>query len=338
MRNGSLVLIAPDSGAPFAERLSTEFNRILRSEGNPSPFAVTPSREITFANGEKKIVIEESVRGKDVYIVQLMDDPHGKANINDNIMTLACAINAAWYSDAARVTAVIPQYPYSRQDKKKGREPITALIFGRLLEACGCHKIITLDIHSEACEGFFQKVQMENLHAGRSVIKWMQENVKLENLMVVAPDVGSAKRNQFFAKAFGKELAIIEKTRDYSRQSTISSMTLVGNVEGRDVFVNDDMIATGGTLLNACRLLKDKGAREITISVSLPYFSNQSYQLFDKAFAEGLFDRVVGTDAVYWGPQFLADHPWYKELSMAPLFAKVMHNMNQDRSVSRLLQ
>jgi ribose-phosphate pyrophosphokinase len=114
-------------------------------------------------------------------------------------------------------------------------------------------------------------------------------------------------------------------------------MTLVGNVHEKNVFITDDMIATGGTLLNACRLLKDKGALDIHISVSLPFFSNKSYELFDKAYSEGLFKRVIGTDAVFWGNDFLTNHPWYQEISMAPLFAKVIHNMNIGKSVSRLL-
>lgn len=338
MRNGRMVLLALNSGIGFANRVCHEINRIIRHDGDPLNFSITPSTEVTFANGEKKVVIEESVRGKDVYIVQLMDDPHSDMSVNDNIFALASAINAAYYSDAARITAVIPQFPYSRQDKKKGREPITAKIFGNLLEVSGVNKIITLDIHSEAIEGFFNRVHMENLHAGRLLIRYVQTRIESKNLMVVAPDVGSAKRGLFFAKALGKELAIIEKSRDYSKQSAIEDMTLVGNVRNKDVFINDDMIATGGTLLNACRLLKSKGAGDIYISVSLPYFSKDSHALFDAAFKEGLFKRLIGTDGVFWGKEFSEKYSaWYEELSMAPLFAKVISNMNLGKSVSRLL-
>jgi len=332
-----MVLLALNSGIGFANRICHEINRMIRTDGSPYNFTLTPCTETTFANGERKVVIEESVRGKDVFIIQLMDDPHGKSSVNDNLMSLACAGQAAYYSDAARITAVIPQFPYSRQDKKKGREPITAKIVGMLLESTRFNKVITLDIHSEAIEGFFNRTQMENLHAGRALIRWMAKHVDATNLMVVAPDVGSAKRGLFFAKALGKELAIIEKSRDYSRASTIARMTLVGNVEGKDIFINDDMCATGGTLINACKLLKDKGARDIYISVSLPFFSNNSAGLFDQAFEQGLFKKFIGTDAVFWGKDFIAEHPWYDELSMAPLFAKVIHHMNLGKSVSRLL-
>ncbi|MFC1504298.1 ribose-phosphate diphosphokinase, partial [Spirochaetota bacterium] len=293
--------------------------------------------EVTFANGEIKSVINDSVRGKDVYVVQLIDDPHSNKSVNDNIMSLLTAINAAYNSDAARITAVIPQFPYSRQERKKGREAISAKIVCNAIEGAGANRVITLDIHSEAIEGFFNKAKLENLHAGRAVISYVMDNIQIKDLMVVAPDVGSAGRGKYFAHRMGVDLAIIDKTRDYVQSSEISGMRLVGSVKDKDVFIPDDMIATGGTLLSALKLIKENGARDIHIAVSLPFFNGDAVDKFDKAYKEGLFKCVFGTDAVFWGDKFQKEHPWYKEITIAELFGNVIYSLNQRRSVSSLM-
>ena len=338
MHKGRFKIFANQSGEAFCHRIVQHLNKIIEKQEFPHKIELAIGEEITFSNKEIKYIIGESVRGKDVYIVQLFDDPLGKKTINDNLIALCTAINAAKYSDAKRVTAVIPQFPYARQDKIRGREPLTAKIVGSLIENSGADKIITLDIHAEAIEGFFNDLKMENLHVGRKLIKYINENIKKDNLIMVAPDIGSSKRAHFFSKELGLDLAIIDKLREYSKSSTISKMRLVGDVRDKNVFITDDMVATGGTLINACELLKEKGAQDIHISVSLAYFSNKSYTAFDKAFKRGLFKSFIGTDAVFWGEQFLNAHPWYTELTIGDIFAEVIFSMNQDLSVSKLLE
>ncbi len=335
-----LAIIALNSAKKFSNLVCEEVNKILKYEKKSYRLNLTPSTEITFANDEVKLVIDESIRGKDVYIIQLMDDPLSSKSINDNIIALSTAINAALYGDPYQITAVIPQYPYSRQDKRRAREGITAKLFGNLLEISGAQKLITLDVHSEAILGFFDKLQIENLHISRTLITYFNVNFSnyKKNLTVVSPDVGSAKKGLFFAKNLKVDLAIIEKVRNYSKESTIDNMRLVGNVKDKNVLLADDMIATGNTLLNACELLKEKGAHQVFITTSLPFFSNKSYQKFDKAFEKGIFNQVIGTNAVFWGNDFIKDHPWYKELDCTPLFAKVIYNINQKKSVSSLLK
>ena len=336
--NGEMGFFALKSGEKFARRIIQEIGRILNGHPKSRPLTLSAGEEIIFANKEVKYIINESIRGKDIYIIQLMDDPYSAHSVNDNLVSLCAAINAARYSDARRITAVIPQFPYARQDKIRGREPLTAKVICNLMEASGVDKIITLDIHSEPIEGYFNHAKMENLHAGRILLKYIRKNINLDNLIVVAPDVGSSMRGRFFSKQLRLEFAIIDKARNYSMPSDVSSMRLVGNVRDRNVFINDDMIATGGTILNACKLLKAEGAKAIYISVSLPYFSNQAYKEFDKAHREGYFKQVIGTDAVFWGDDFRKNYPWYIEMSMAPLFAEVIFSLNQNRSVSRLLE
>ena len=160
----------------------------------------------------------------------------------------------------------------------------------------------------------------------------------MDNLIVVAPDIGSSKRGHFFSKQLNLDLAIIDKIRSYSATSVISSMRLVGDVKGKNVFINDDMIATGGTLINACELLKEKGAKDIHISVSLPFFSNDGAEKFDVAFKKGLFTQVIGTDAVFWNGTLEKKYPWYTELGISSLFAEVIFSLNQNKSVSKLLE
>ena len=333
-----MMIFALDSGKEFAKRVANSINEIIKKDHPSETFFLSKAKEVLFANYEIKYVIEESVRGNDVYIVQLIDDPYSPKTVNDNIIGLSTAINAASYSDAKQVTAVMPQFPYSRQDKIRGREPLTAKVMCGLLETAGANKVITLDVHAEAIEGFFDQSKMENLHAGRILIKYIKENIDLRNLIMVAPDIGSSIRGHFFSKQLGLELAIIDKVRSYKTASTIESMRLVGDVKGKNVFINDDMIATGDTLLSACRLLKEKGANDIYISVSLPFFSNHAHEKFDEAYKKGYFKQVIGTDAVFWGEEFSKKYPWYTELSMSGLFAEVILSLNQNKSVSKLLE
>jgi ribose-phosphate pyrophosphokinase len=233
---------------------------------------------------------------------------------------------------------VLPQFPYSRQERKKTRESITALQVARFLEASGADRVITIDIHSEAIEGFLTKAHLENLHAYRTIGEYFEENFPTENLMVVAPDVGSADRARAYAKIMDTGLAIVDKERSYDRQSDIKGMSLVGDVEGKNVFMGDDLVATGGTLIKASQLLKEKGAQDIYLACSLPFFSGDAVERFDEAHQEGIFTALIGTDAVFRGERFRQEHPWYREVSVAPLFARVIHNINQKRSVSKLLR
>ncbi len=330
-----LKIIPLKSSKEFTDKLYHHLEKIKEQDKDEKEIGITEIEEVDFANHEKKVIVKESVRGKDVYIIQLFDDPNSPDSINDNIMALACAINAVFYSEAYRITAVIPQYPYARQDKKSGREPISAKLVGNLLESAGCHRVITLDIHSEAIEGFFNKLVVENLHMGRILIDYINKNIDCSNLMVIAPDVGSAKRGLFFAKNLKLRLAIIDKLRDYSQASKISKMELVGDVNNKDVLICDDMIATGGTMISALKLLKDKGAKDIYIAAALPYFS-KGFAKFEAAYKEGLFKKIIGTNAVTF-PKNINPFPWYITLDVSTLFAEVIYNLNSGESVSKLL-
>jgi len=335
---GALTIMACESGRQFANRVIDSLNELVKNNFYRSKFALKDTNETWFANGEVKTVINENIRGDDFYIIQCIDDPFSSRSINDNFMALMSAIDAAYQSDADRITVVIPQFPYSRQERKKTREGITAKLVAKFIEMCGADRVITLDIHAEAIQGFFTNVKMENLHASRTMIDHMIATYDMSNMMVVCPDVGGAERARFFSKELQTDLAIVDKARNYKKASSIETMRLVGDVDGRDVLVVDDMIATGGTLVNACKLLKDKGAQKIYCLASLPFLNGSAVEKLNVAVSEGVITKVVGTDAVFRGENFTKDYPWYDEISIAPLFARVIYNINMKLSVSELLR
>ena len=340
---GNISIVSCESGKNLTNRICKSLDmfceKLPEAKANNVSYKWINTEEITFANGEIKTIIKELIRGTDLYIVQCVDDPHSKKSVNDNIMALMTTIDACYQSDPEYITVIIPQYPYSRQERRLTREGITAKQIAQILQTTGADRVITMDIHSEAIAGFFQEIKFENISAINEFTTHFLKNYKPKNeLMVVAPDIGSAARGRQYAKFFGdKKLAIIDKVRDYSTTSTISAMTLVGDVEGYDVFMGDDLISTGGTMINACKLLKDKGAKDIYIACTFPFFNNNAYEKFSKAYEDGLFKKLLGTDCVFWGENFAKEHPWYDEVSVARLFANIIFNINTKQSISKLL-
>ncbi len=335
---GAMSIMACDSGRKFAQRIINHLNKIILNETHSLPLRLIQSQEVVFSNGEIKTVIHANIRGDDHYIVQCIDDPLSERTINDNLMALLTAINAAFQSDADSITAVIPQFPYSRQERKKTRECITAKQIAQFIEVSGANRVITLDVHAEAIMGFFSSAKLENLHASNFIIEHFKKHYHTDELVITAADVGGAERARYYSKQMHADLAIVDKARDYSQKSKIQGMRLVGNVKDKNVLIPDDMISTGGTIINAANLLKDKGARNIYVACSLPFFNGEAKELLGRAYQDGLIAKVIGTDAVFHGQKFVNETEWYDEVSIAPLFAEVIYNINQKRSVSELLK
>ena len=335
---GALSIMGCASGKELAQRIVRHLNTIKNDSEECPPLRLTETEEVHFANGEIKTVIKENIRGDDHYIVQCMDDPLSDRSINDNLMALMTAINAAYQSDADSITVIMPQYPYSRQERKKTREGITAKQIAQFIEVSGAHRVITLDVHAEAIMGFFTTARLEDLHASRTIINHFTQHYDCSNLIITSADVGGAEKARFYSKAMHTDLAIVDKARDYSKTSVVESMRLVGDVEGKDVLIPDDMISTGGTIVNAAKLLREHGAKKIYAACSLPFFNGRAVEILGKAYEEGYIERVIGADSVMHGEAFLKENPWYDEISIAPLFAQVIHNINAKRSVSELLR
>ena len=314
-----------------------------------------PARFSMFANGEFKCEILHSIRGKDLYIIQDVENHcPTKINdgnetrvfsINDNLMALYVTVDAAMQAAAEHITVVIPVYPYSRQHKRKGREGLTASRIGNTLEMLGVKRIITLDIHSRELINGFNKVKFENLHASYQIIKAlfnvMSSPTDLDNLVIVSPDTGAVDRNKFYATALKKPLALLYKERDYSSVSknaddnNISVMKLLGSVRNKNVFMADDMLGTGGTMLKAMKFLKEEGAGKVIAAISLPLFSGDAISYFDKAYNEGYFYKIIGTNAVTHDD--LLKREWYINVNVSKLFAQIISRLHQKLSLSSLL-
>ena len=311
-----------------------------------------PVKFTQFPNGEIKSEIEESIRGKDVYIFQDVENRYpvklssgivNNLSINDHLMAIFVTVDAAKRAGAERITLVIPNYPYARQHKAKGREGLTASRIGKIFESLGVNHIITLDIHSRDIINAFDKMRLENLHASFQIIQTLSkmDGILNDDFVVVSPDTGAVDRNKFFASALKKPLALLYKERDYSKvskdasQTNISQIHLLGNVQDKTVFMADDILGTGGTLIKGMRLLKENGARRIICSISLPLFSGRAIEHFDEAYNEGLFYRIIGTNAVY--QEEVVKKEWYINVSISRLFAHVISRLHQNQSVSSLL-
>ncbi len=335
---GRIGIIACNSAKQFAEIIVNRLREIHASQGIERDVRFIDSDEVQFANGEMKTVINEPIRGEDVYVIQLMDDPLSENSVNDNLMALATAVNAAFNSDAGSITAVIPQFPNSRQERRKGRESLTASMTATFLENCGANRILTIDIHAEAIVGFFRKARLDNLHASKGFMRYFEEyDIVNENTVVVAPDVGSAETARYYSREMKIDMAMIVKERDYTKPSTVISTRLVGDVKDRNILIVDDMIATGGTLIAACKTLKEFGAKDINVGATFPFFNGEAVAKIDQAYKEGTIKRVIGTNAVWRGEQFKKDHPWYREIDIARYFAKVIFRINHMESISGIL-
>ncbi len=319
-----------------------------------SPSFKIPCKSTRFANGEIKAEILRSIRGMDIYIVQDVannnpvkffgSDEEVVCSVNDHLMTLLVTIDAAFRSGARRVSLVMPTYPYSRQHKAKGREGLTASTLGRMFENMGIERIITLDIHSKEIAHTFKHLSLENLHASYQILRQLNGNIDLqdEDLVVVSPDTGAIERNKFYANSLKKPLALLYKERDYSKltrsaaDSNITSARLLGDVKDKTVFIADDMLGTGGTLIKAMKLIREMGAKKIICSVSLPMFSGAAVDHFDEAHKEGYFDYIVGTNAVTLSDEILQKE-WFFSASVSNLFARAISRVHHNRSVSPLL-
>ncbi|MDR3144688.1 MAG: ribose-phosphate diphosphokinase, partial [Treponema sp.] len=304
-----------------------------------------PGRFTLFPNGEIKAEILESIRGKDVYIVQDVENHYpvsfndGAArkslSVNDHLMTVFVTVDAVKQAGAEQITLVLPIYPYSRQHKKKGREGVTANRVGYIMESLGVNRIITLDIHSRETGNAFNAMRLENLHASYQIIRQLSgiAGIRRDDLVVVSPDTGAVDRNKFYATAFKKPLALLYKERDYSRvskdamENNIAEIKLLGNVRDKTVFMADDMLGTGGTLLKAMGFLKEQGAGKVICAVSLPVFSGNAIEYFDRAYQEGLFYRIIGTNAIYH--EELLKREWYISVNITKLFARIISRLHQ---------
>ncbi|MDD5674856.1 MAG: ribose-phosphate pyrophosphokinase [Chitinivibrionales bacterium] len=276
-----------------------------------------------FSNDNIKVCILESVRGKDVYVIQSSCPP-----VNEGIMEMLIMIDAIKHAKAERITAVLPYYPYVRSDKKdEPRISITARLIADLLEAAGADMVMTMNLHSPQIAGFF-RIPVDHLLAGRLLCEYF-EKLGTKNCVVVAPDAGSAKRAGIYAIRLGLPLAILDKRREDDNESpTIHNV--IGNVKGKRALIFDDEIASGGSILEVVKALDALGVKEISACCVHGVLCGNAIERIKKS----SLTRLVVTDTITIPPEKRIKQ--MVVLSVADLFAKAILNTNQGQSISGL--
>lgn len=279
----------------------------------------------TFSDGELWVKYEENIRGHDVFIIQSTNGP------SENIIELALMIDAAVRASADTVTVVIPYFGYGRQDRKdQPRVPISSRVMIDILTAMGADRIITMDLHSTQIQGF-AKIPFDNLYS-RSIIldSIAAENFNPENSVVLAPDVGSAKMSQGYAKKLGMHFALIDKRRYAPNQAEVSH--LIGDLEGMDVLIIDDMIDTAGTTVNAAEAALNKGAISITAIATHGVLSGPAI----KRLSESKIKKIIITDTISIPKEKHIEK--MKIVSVGKVFAEAVNRVHNGESVSALFE
>ena len=275
-----------------------------------------------FNNGEIQVKIDESVRGQDVFLIQTTSFP-----VNDHLMELLIMIDAAKRASAKTITAVVPYYAYARQDRKtRGREPITAKLVADLLTTAGATRVVTIDLHAAQIQGFFN-IPMDNL-VGVPLLAEYFMNKKIEDLVVVSPDLGGVTRARQMADLLEAPIAIIEKRRPMPGVAEV--MNIIGSVEGKNAIIADDIIDTAGSLTEGANALKKFGAKDIYAACTHPVFSDPAIQRI----ADSALKEVVVSDSIPVPEEKM--HEKIKVISLAPLFGETILRISKNYSVSCL--
>lgn len=278
-----------------------------------------------FADGEAFVEIEENVRGEDVFVLQSTSAP-----ANDHLMELLIAIDALKRGSARRITAVIPYYGYARQDRKSGpRTPISAKLVANLITRAGADRVLTIDLHAGQIQGFFD-IPVDNLFAAPLFSQHIRDHYNDSKVMIVSPDVGGVVRARIIASRLGCDLAIIDKRREHAGVSEV--MNVIGDVSGRDCILVDDIVDSGGTLVNAAHALLDRGrANSVAAYVTHGVLSGQAVARIEAS----RLDTMIITDSIL-GTQAVIESQTIRSISIAPLMAAAISRIHMEHSVSSL--
>jgi len=276
-----------------------------------------------FSEGEIRVKINENVRGKDVFLIQPTCPPP-----NENLMELLIMLDALRRASACRITAVIPYFGYARQDRKdQPRVPITAKLVANLLTVAGANRILTIDLHAGQIQGFFD-IPLDHLYAVGVFIEYFKK-LKLKNIVVVSPDVGGIKMARAYAKRFGADLAIIDKRRISPEKA--EAIHILGDVKNKNAIIVDDLIATGGSLMEAVTALKKAGAKDIYAAITHGVLSGDAIKNIDSC--KDLKQLVI-TDTIPLDSS--KRHPRIKVVTVAPLLGEAIRRIHFEESVSAL--
>lgn len=309
-----LVLLAGNSNPQLAKEISNDLS-------------VPVNNPITrFANGEARVILPNSVRGKDVFIIQSTSPV-----VDRRMMELFIMLDAAKRAHAHKVTAVIPYYAYGRQDRKdQAHTAITAKLVAKLLETAGADHMVTLDVHSEQTAGFFE-IEYDNLYGSNCLIPYLA-SLNIPNKKFVSPDLGGVSRAGAYSErlANGNEIAVVRKKRDVSKRNFSHSLSLIGDVDGVDAVIVDDQIDTVGTILDASKLLKNNGARKVIVVASHGLFSGNS--ALDRV-NQPYIDKIIITNSIRQRRE-ISINPKVNMVSVSSLLATAISRIHQEIPLS----
>lgn len=311
MKNGEMLIFSGNSNRPLANDICKNLGINLSS--------ATVNR---FSEGETHVKINKDVRGKDVFVVQPTTPP-----VNEHLMELLIMIDALRRASARRITAVLPYYGYARQDRKdQPRVPITAKLVANLITNAGADRVLTMDLHAGQIQGFFD-IPLDNLYAINVFLDYFLEK-NIQDRVVVSPDVGGLKMARAYAKRLSAPLAIVDKRRISDKDTEV--MHIMGEVEGKNVIIVDDIIATAGSIAEASNVLKRQGAKDVYAAIAHPILSGPA---IDRIKNSPIKELVV-TDTI----PLTADRliPQIKVLSISNLIGEAIVRIHKERSISSL--
>jgi ribose-phosphate pyrophosphokinase len=314
--HGDLLLLSGTANPELSERIAREINMPL------AEMQVT-----RFADGEFDVKIAESVRGKDVFVIQPTCHP-----VSDNLIQLFIILDALRRASASRVNAVVPYYGYARKEKKtQARDPISAKLMANIVQLAGASRVITVDLHAEAIQGFFD-IPVDALTAAKILARHARERHG-SDVVVVSPDTGGTARARGLARLLDAPIAIIDKRRP--RDDDVEILNVIGDVEGKPCVVIDDLISTGSTLIGAAKALRANGAVSVDVVATHGVLSDGALQRLHAA----PIDEICITDTIplHDGHSF-DDAPKLRVLSVAPLIAEAIVRVHEGRSVSELFR
>lgn len=316
IQRGELKLLTGNANKKLAESIAKNLGTKLGA-----------SEIDKFSDGEIKIKINESIRGKDLYLIQPTSYP-----TNDNIMELLIMVDACRRASAGYVNVVIPYYGYARQDRKtRGREPITAKLIANLLTVAGASRIITMDLHAGQIQGYFD-IPVDHFSAIRLLASYFNDMAydKPDDFVVVSPDLGGVRRAREFSDYLKLPIAIIEKRRPMPNVSEV--MSVIGDFKGKHAILVDDMVDTAGTITNAANYLLENGAKDVYIAATHGVFSGKAIErLSDSSVKE-----IIITDTIELPEEKQLDK--IKQLEVGPLLAEAIHRINTYESISGLFE
>ena len=310
-------LIAGSSVPELAKKIADELGTILAD--------VKVGR---FSDGEIQVIVNESIRECDVFIIQSLSRP-----ANDHIMELLLISDALKRASAGRIIAVVPYFAYARQDRKVNpRDPISAKLLADILTVSGINHLVVMDLHARQIEGFFD-IPVDHLEARPIICEYLLSlGLGGEDTVVVSPDIGGTARARNFAKSINSPIAIIDKRRPKPNVSEV--VHIIGEVKDKKAVIVDDIIDTGGTIVNASRAIKDAGAKEVYIACTHPVFSGPAVERLSKVVEEGIVKEVIVTDTIPVKEEFEG----LKVLTVSKMLAEAIRRIHYGESVSTLLK